>query len=154
MWAPYVMVPPHILWFFFQNKSDFYLSRQRDIWPRNDISLVKKEKKPLNCQVEQHLGLLSSHICLEYVISAENFNLFREFVRWWHVQLSSYTCHHEVSLARVKSYNRIFFIMSPQTRKFRCYHVECVQHILWFARHTSIFFQNMSDGYMSRQRDI
>ena len=32
--------------------------------------------------------------------------------------------------------------------------LECNDNILWFHCHNCIFAQNMSDGYMSSQRDI
>ena len=45
---------------------------------------------------------------------------------------------------------------SCQTRQFRGSNIDCENHILWFAPHTCFFPLNiyMSDGYMSRQRDI
>ena len=41
-----------------------------------------------------------------------------------------------------------------QTRQFRGQNIEFEDHTFWFDPNTLIFRQNMSDGYMSRQRHI
>ena len=68
------------------------------------------------------------------------------------------TCHHEVKLSRVDSlYSTFFkyaFTTMIQIRQFRSKNIEFQGHILWLDAHTLIFRQNISDGYMSRQRHI
>ena len=41
-----------------------------------------------------------------------------------------------------------------QTRQFRGQNIEFEDHTFWFDPQTSNFRQNMSDGYMSRQRPM
>ena len=68
------------------------------------------------------------------------------------------TCHHEFNFSRVDSlYNSSFkywCLTFIQTRQFRGHKIEFEGHTFWFDPHTLIFRQNMSDGYMSRQRHI
>ena len=88
---------------------------------------------------------LNSHICSE-CLSSQICQMLTSTI--------SGICHREVNLARVKSFINISFLTSTQTRKFSSYNIECEQYILSFAPHTLIFLKNMSDGYMSRQREI
>ena len=63
-------------------------------------------------------------------------------------------CNHEVNFPRVNSFNNISFITSTLRRLFSGCNMEYELNVLWFAPDTLIFFQNWSDGYMSRQSDI
>ena len=80
------------------------------------------------------------------------FRFYREFFRWWQVQSSVHVVTTRlIWLYIVNLFNNISFTTSTQTWYFRGYDVECEHRILWFAPHTLIFFQNMSDGYVESE---
>ena len=68
------------------------------------------------------------------------------------------TCHHEANLARVNSFRNIFLCHILRLYSIGVmgsgYGMDSEQHIFWFAPPSLIIFQNMSDGYMSHQKDI
>ena len=70
---------------------------------------AQERKRPLNYQVEQHLRGLNSYICLELLSLPRNFNFSPKQCQMVTSTISS-TCHHEVNLARVHSFNNISFI--------------------------------------------
>ena len=86
---------------FFQNMSDGYICpvRETDNHVSIYISLLNNEKELLNYQVDQHLPLLNSHICLEFLSSPRNFNYILSWICWLELThsrkfLSSDRCRH------------------------------------------------------------
>ena len=106
----------------------------------------------LSYQVEQYLRLLNCRICLEFVSLPRNFNFFCEFVRWWQVQSAVHVTTRLISLE--SSHSAIFF----PWHRLRQYSLGVIAWIPSSVSFGSVllvwFFPNMSDGYMSRQKDI
>ena len=71
------------------------------------IFLFSSTKKVLNCEVEQCLRLLNSHICLEFLSSPRNFNFSREYVRWWQIQSAVHVTTRLILLE--STHSAIFF---------------------------------------------
>ena len=98
--------------------------------------------------------IAKSLICFKFHSSLKNFSILGQMVTC----TISGTCHHEVGSAWFNSFNDVSFqnlaLNRTQKLSFRGKTIECEYDISWFAPQTFIFPQNMSDGYMSRQRDI
>ena len=74
-----------------------------------------------------------------------NFNFFLEFVRWWQVQSA---VNGTTRLIWPELTHSTIFLSLNQLRHGSLGVIMSKLSTIWFARHTLIFSQNKSDGYM------
>ena len=99
--------------------------------------------------------IAKSLICLKFYISLKKYTFL---VRWGYVQSAVHITTRLIFFAELTRSTKIpsnkKTITSAWKQKFRGKVIEYEYHMLWFAPQAFIFSENMSDGYMSRQRDM
>ena len=96
-------------------------------------------------------SIAKSPICLNFHISLKKYTFL---VRWWHVQSAVHVTTGLIWSAELTRSSKLLPNRKFITTASRGKNIEYEYHRVWFAPQTFTFFQNMSDGYMSHQRDI
>ena len=120
--------------------------------------LLKGSRRTSKVAGRALFAIANSYICFEFLNSLWNFNFSQELsCRRWQAQSSVHVTTRlfwpELSHS-TRRFSNLKSITSSQVGLFKGKNIEWEQHISWFALHICTCPQNMSDGYMSRQRDI
>ena len=153
----------HIFWFVSHTFIFFKICQMvicpvRGTYNHVQIFFAQQRKKAFKLVSPKNLWLINPYSCFKFLSWLRNSNFYPPIVLWWHVRPSVHVTTRliwglSINSTVLLSYRRS--AISTETRQFRGKNMEYKHHIYLFVRSSYFyFFQNMSDGCISRERDI